>query len=120
MAMITKPSARSPRLCFISVQTSGRFFHAVFLCFSLLAGIGGAIAVAMILDEVYSLGIRCRVRRYNYIVKTLRRERISSVASSSRARHAGSGGPIQAQDTGDELADEIGRASCRERVYSWV
>src|SRR5437867_5394654 len=48
-AISTKPSASSPRLGLISAQTSGRFFHALFLRFSLLAGVGDAIAVAMIL-----------------------------------------------------------------------
>ena len=49
MAISTKPSASSPRLGLISAQTSGRFFHALFLRFSLLAAVGDAIAVAMIL-----------------------------------------------------------------------
>src|SRR4029077_4739140 len=57
MAISTKPSARSPCLGLINAQTSGRFFHAFFLRFSLLAGVGDAIAVAMILDEVYSPGL---------------------------------------------------------------
>src|SRR5258707_4513945 len=47
MAMSTKPSASSPRLGFISAQTSGRFFHA-FLRFSLLAGDLEAVSVVMI------------------------------------------------------------------------
>src|SRR5216683_6676 len=54
-AISTRPSANSPRLGFISAQTSGRFFHA-FLRFPLLAGDGDVIAVAMILGEVYSPG----------------------------------------------------------------
>src|SRR6266436_9572269 len=56
MAISKKPSASSPRLGFISAQTSGRFFHA-FLRFSLLAGDLDVIAVAMILGEVYSPGL---------------------------------------------------------------
>src|SRR5260370_30361248 len=104
IAISKKPSASSPRLGFISAQTSGRFFHA-FLRFSLLAGDLDADSVAMIGETDYSPWLRCPRRPYNYIAKTDRKEQLSSIARGSRARQAGCGGSIEVQDAGDELAD---------------
>src|SRR5882762_3423084 len=103
MAISTKPSASSPRLGFIKAQTSGRFFHA-FLRFPLLAGDGDAIAVAMILDEVYSPGLDA-----GDVCTTILRNVAEGADIFSRPRfrtgHAGRGGPVEVQDAGDELAD---------------
>src|SRR5713226_9642743 len=104
MAISTKPSASSPRLGFISAQTSGRFFHA-FLRFSLLTGELAAVSVAMICRTNYTPGIRCQHCRNNYMAKADRKEQLSSVASGSRAGYAGPGGPVETQDAGDEFAD---------------
>src|SRR5713101_566227 len=104
MAMSTKPSASSPRLGFISAQTSGRFFHA-FLRFSLLAGDLGAVSVAMIRWTSYTPAFRCSRRPYHYIATTGRKAQLSSIARGSHTGHACPGRAIEAQDAGDEFAD---------------
>ena len=102
--LVRGQGASSPRLGFISTQTSGRFFHA-FLRFSSLAGDLAAVSVLMIRGTNCTLGVRCWRRPYDYIAKTDRNQKLSSVACGSHAGHNGLGGPIQAQDAGDELAD---------------
>src|SRR5713101_1273219 len=104
MAMRTKPSASSPRLGFISAQTSGRFFHA-FLRFSLLAGDLGAVSVAMSGWTNYTPAFRCSRRPYHYIATTGRKAQLSSIARGSHTGRACPGRAIEAQDAGDELAD---------------
>src|SRR5260370_27004240 len=69
IAISTKPKASSPRLGFISPQTSGRLFHA-FLRFSLLTGVGDAIAVVAMIWMKRTLRVRCGSRLYHYIAKT--------------------------------------------------
>src|ERR1700741_41291 len=104
MAISTKPSASSPRLGFISAQTSGRFFHA-FLRFSLLTGDLAAVSVLMIRGTNYTPGIRCWRWPCDYIARTDRNQKPSSVARRSCSVHDGLGGSIQTQDARDDLAD---------------
>src|SRR5947209_5395482 len=47
-------------------------------------------------------------------------KRISSVARGSRAGHAGPGGPIQAQHTGDELADSDSQVAPKPSLQAGV
>src|SRR5260370_9405105 len=103
MAISTKPSAKSPRLGFISAQTSGRFFHA-FLRFSPLAGDLAAVSVFMICEANFTQTVRCQTRLNNYIAKRGRKASLSSIARGSRAWHAGPAGAIEAQHAGDEFA----------------
>src|SRR5260370_13374579 len=103
MAISTKPSAKSPRLGFISAQTSGRFFHA-FLRFSPLAGDLAAVSVFLTCEANLCQTVRCHARLNNYIAKRGRKASVSSIARGSRAWHAGAAGAIEAQHAGDEFA----------------
>src|SRR5260370_27361501 len=105
MAMSTNPSASNPLRGFISAQTSGRFFHA-FLRFSLLTGDLAAVSVAMIRGTTLALPIRCSRCPNNYMARQngTGELRKYSVASGSRARHAGPGRAIEVQDAGDKFA----------------
>src|SRR5260370_1949551 len=103
MAISKKPSAKSPRLGFISAQTSGRFFHA-FLRFSPLAGDLAAVSVFMICEANFTQTVRCQTRLNNYIAKRGRKASLNSIARGSRAWHAGPAGAIEAQHAGDEFA----------------